>query len=74
MSIETGFEQAIRAIGAMRKSPTFDQSEIERLGDLTAEARAATLSYLANVMEAAEADEAARLQGRRLKRDRREES
>jgi hypothetical protein len=74
MAIETGFEQAARGLGALRKSAGFDESEIERLRDLIAETRAATLSYLTNVIETAETDEAARLQGRRVKRERREES
>jgi hypothetical protein len=74
MAIETGFEQAVRGLGSLRKSTGFEESEIERLSDLTAEARAATLSYLTNIIEAAETDAAARLQGRRLKRERREES
>ncbi len=73
MAIATGFEQAVRALGVLRKSAMFDPSEIDQFGDQTAEARAATLSYLLNAIESGETDEAAMLQGRRLKRERRDE-
>ena len=71
--IEAGFEQAIGALHAFRKHSGFARSEIKHLDELTAEARAATLSYLINVIENAETDEAGRLQGRRLKRERRDD-
>ena len=74
MVIETGLAQALQGLGALRKSAMFDQSEMERFTELTAEARAATLSYLLNVIESTETEEAARLQGRRIKRERRDES
>ena len=73
MAIETGFAQALQGLAALRKSEIFDQSEIERFTDQAAEARATTLSYLLNVIESAETEEAARLQDRRIKRERREE-
>jgi hypothetical protein len=49
-----------------------EKSEIERFSNLAAEARAATLSYLTNVVETLETDEAARLQARKLRKQRRE--
>ena len=73
MAIETGFAQSLQGLGALRKSEIFDQSDIERFTGQAAEARAATLYYVLNVIESAETEEAARLQGRRLKRERREE-
>lgn len=73
MAIQAGFEQAVRGLGLLRKSAGFDKLEIERFSDLTAEARAVTLSYLFNVIEGAETDESARLQSRRLKRERPEQ-
>jgi hypothetical protein len=72
-AIEAGFEQAARALRRFRKSG-FERSEVERLTELTSEARAATLSFLTNVVETAETEEAGRLQGRRLKRERREDN
>jgi len=74
IAIETGFEQALRVLRGLRRSTGFEPSEVERLRVLTAEARAATLSYLTSVVETVETDDAARLQCRRLKRERREES
>jgi len=68
--VEAGFEQVARTLRAFRKSGGFVRSEIERLSELAAEARAATLSYLTNIIETLETEEAGRLQARRLKRDR----
>jgi hypothetical protein len=65
---------SVVSIRELRKYRGFEKSEIERFRNLAAEARAATMSYLTNVIEAAESDEAARCQGRCLKRERREES
>jgi hypothetical protein len=71
--IEAGFEQAACSLRVFRKAGGFERSEIERLIEMTAEARAATLSYLTNIIEAVETEDAGRLQGRRLKRERRED-
>jgi hypothetical protein len=73
-AVEAGFEQAARALRVFRKSGGFERSEIERLSEMTAESRAATLSYLTNIIETLETAEAGRLQGRRLKRERVEDS
>jgi hypothetical protein len=71
-AINSGFDQARTAVRAF---PGFghDRTEIDRLDELIAEARAATLSYLTNVIETVETDEAGRLQNRRLTRERRED-
>jgi hypothetical protein len=74
MAIQAGFEEVARGLGALRKCAGFEESEIERFTDLAAEARAATLSYLTNIIETAETEEAARIENRRLKRERREGS
>ena len=74
MAVQTGFEQALAGLTELRKCRGLEKSEIERFSSLAAESRAAILSYLTNVIEAAESDEAALLQSRRLKRERREES
>jgi hypothetical protein len=73
MTIQAGFEQAARGLDALRKSTGFERSEIERLSNLAAEAHAATLSYLTNIVEAVESEEAARLQNRQLKAQQREQ-
>jgi hypothetical protein len=74
MAVQTGFEQALAGLTEFRKCRGFEKSEIDCFRNLAAEARAATLSYLTNVIEAAESDEAALWQSRRLKRERRGES
>jgi hypothetical protein len=73
MVVQTGFEQAVAGLTELRKCRGFEKSEIDRFSNLAAEARAATLSYLTNVIEAVETEEAARLQGWRLKQESREE-
>jgi hypothetical protein len=69
-SFNTGFDAARNALEAFRGLRGFERSEIERLFEMTAEARAAALSYLTNVIEGVETDEAARLQSKRLRRER----
>lgn len=71
-SLNTGFDAARNALAAFRDLRGFERSEIERLFEITAEARAIALSYLTNVIEGVETDEAARLQNRRLRRERRD--
>lgn len=56
-----------------RKSEAFTRSEIDRFEEMTAEVRAAALSFLTNIIETIETDEAGRLQNRRLRRERRSE-
>ena len=73
MAIQAGFTQAVRGLAALRKCDGFEKSEIDRLRALTNESRAAVLSYLTSIVETSETNEAAGLQSRRLKRERREE-
>jgi hypothetical protein len=70
--LNTGFDLARDALTAIRDLRDFERSEIHRLIELTAEARAATLSYVTGVIENVATDEAAHLQNRRLRRERRE--
>lgn len=72
-AINAGFEQARDALRMFRRSEAFAQSEIDRFEEMTAEVRAATLSFLTNIIETVETDEAGRLQNRRLRRERRSE-
>lgn len=67
-TINGGFEQVRAALGSLGKLPGFDRAELDVLDLLTAEARAACLSYLLNVVESAESDEAGILQKRRLRK------
>ena len=71
-AMNDNFEQARESLARFRKLPGFERNEIESLQLLTAEARAACLSYLLNVVETAESDEAGSLQARRLRKERRQ--
>jgi hypothetical protein len=69
-AINNGFDAARRALKGFLKLPGFERSEVESLGEIADEARAAALAYLANAIETVESDEAARLQNNRFKRER----
>jgi hypothetical protein len=71
LAVNAGFDQVREALGTFRKCAGFARSEIDRLEEMAAEARAATLSCITNVIETIETDEAGRLQARRLRRERR---
>jgi hypothetical protein len=71
--LHAGFEQVRRALHGLRREPTFQAREIERLGAWLEETRAATASYLAGAIEEAETSEAGRLFRNGLARERREE-
>ncbi len=71
-TINAGLDQARTALRALPRLDD-DRTEIDRLDELTAEARAIILSYLTNVVETIETDEAGRLQNRRLKRERQQD-
>jgi len=58
LAVNAGFDQAIRAIGALRKHPEFRPDEIARFIALSRETRAAVNSYLLGVLEGAETAEA----------------
>ena len=69
-TINGNFEQVRASLALLRRLPGFERAEIDAVALLTNEARAACLSYVLNVMETSETDEAARLQSRRLRTDR----
>jgi hypothetical protein len=73
LGINAGFDEAIRNLTALRKCGPFHDREIERFRALSREARAATNSYIASVIEKLETDEAGRLFGKRRTRELREE-
>ena len=68
-----GFDQVRRSLQALAKHGPFDSDEMQRFQQWTAEARAATNSYVLEKLETKETDRAGRLYGRRKARERREE-
>ena len=52
--INAGFEQVLDSLKALRRNSPFDAGEVDRFRKLAQEARAATNSYLASVVERAE--------------------
>jgi len=68
--INAGFDQAIRSLVALRKHGAFPRGTLARFTALSKETRAATNSYLAGMIEAAETAEA----GRRFRERRAQES
>jgi hypothetical protein len=71
--VNAGFDQVIRSLDALAKYDIFQRRELERFRALSKEARAATNSYIAGVLERAETDEAGRRFGRRHRHEQREE-
>jgi hypothetical protein len=71
--VNAGFDQVIRSLDALAQHDAFHRREIERFRALSKEARAATNSYLAGVLERAETDEAGRRFARRHLQEQREE-
>ena len=71
--INGGFEQVLDSLKALRRNSPFDAGEVDRFRKLAQEARAATNSYLASVVERAETEQAGRLFQDRLRREKTEE-
>ena len=71
--INTGFEQVLESLKAVRKHRTFHAAEVNRFRELAQEARAATNSYIAAVVERGETERAGRLFRDRLRREKEEE-
>ena len=72
LQINAGFEQVSRALHGIGRNRLFDRQELERYRALAAEAQALINSYLSDVIETTETDQAGRLSRRRLARERRE--
>jgi hypothetical protein len=68
-----GFDQVRRSLKELAKHSFLEPSEIRRFQQLTEEARAATNSYLLEVLGTEETDRAGSLFVRRKARERREE-
>ena len=73
LDVNTGFDQAIRAIGALSKYGAFKRDEIARFSALSKETRAAVNSYLLGVLEGAETAEAGRRFGKGWEQQHRDE-
>jgi hypothetical protein len=69
LDINTGFDQVVRGLAALRKNAAFLAKELNRFSGLAKETRAATNSYLIGVMEKVETDEAGRRFGKRRQRE-----
>jgi hypothetical protein len=74
LDINSGFDQVIRGLAAIRKNDAFLARELDRFSAFAKEARAATNSYLIGAIEKAETDEAGRRFGKRRDRELREEA
>ncbi len=73
LAINTGFDQVVRGLAALRKHESFHRQEIDHYIALSKEARAATNSYLTSVLERIETENAGRRFGKRRRRELREE-
>jgi len=73
LAINAGFEQVRRGFRALRRSPGFERSAIERFREQAEEDRAAAMSYIAEVIQTEETDEAGRRFRKRLARERKEQ-
>ena len=72
--MNAGFDQVQRALAALKENRWFDRDEMECCRALSAEAQAVINSYLANVIETAESEQAGQLFRRRRALERRDES
>jgi hypothetical protein len=73
LAINAGFEQVRRGFRALGRIPGFERSAIERFGEQAEETRAAAMSYIAEVIQTEESDEAGRRFRKRLARERKEQ-
>ena len=60
LRMNAGFDQAIRSLAALGKHSAFHRGTLARFTALSKEARAATNSYLASVIETGETKQAGR--------------
>ena len=72
--LDEGFAQVNRALNRMRSIRLFHTDELARCSALAAEARAATLSYLLEILGESESQEAGRLFRSRRRREAQQES
>jgi len=73
LAVNAGFAQVHNALAALAERPGFESGEVARFREMAEEAKPATCSYLASVIEIAETKDAGRLSKRRRARERQEE-
>ena len=73
LAVSVGYDQVSRALAALGERPGFKRREIARFSAMAEEARAATTSYLTEVIEIAETEQAGRMYRRRRARERDEQ-
>ena len=71
--INLSFDRVVQSLDTLRRQPGFRRREVERFRSLSEEARSATNSYIASVVELAETDEAGRRFRKRLAQERKDE-
>jgi len=72
-AVNAGFAQIHHALADLAERPGFERGEMARFREMAEEAKTATCSYLASVIEIAETEDAGRLSKRRRARERQEE-
>jgi len=73
LRLNAGCDQAIGSLTALRKHGAFKANALARFAALLKENRAAATSYIVNVIETAETDEAGRRFGQRKVQERADE-
>jgi len=71
--INLSFDRVVQSLDRLRRQPGFRRREVDRFRNLSEEARAATNSYIASVVEVAETDQAGRRYRKRLAQERKDE-
>lgn len=73
LALNAGFEQVRRALSALGRCRGLDRSELQRFSDEAKRIRAAAMSHMASVIEAAETDEAGQRFRKNVARERKEQ-
>ena len=68
-----GYDEVLKSLRVLRKHPAVDSQEVRRFEELAAEARAATNSYLLDMLGTMETEAAGHWFRKRLARERKEE-
>ena len=71
--LNLGFDRVVQSLDALRRQPGFRRRELDRFRSLSLEARDATNSYIASVVELAATDHAGRRFRKRLALERKAE-
>ena len=71
--INLSFDRVVQSLDTLRRQPGFRRREVDWFLNLSEEARAATNSYIASVVELAETDQAGRRFRKRLAQEQKDE-